>query len=400
MDFSRVALSDLVAPLDVETFRSHYWDRQPVHLPSPAGGRGSLLTWERFSELLGTGGHWTAANLKLILNSRPILPDFYLDGDPAAPIDTRRADPARVGVFLGMGASLVADDVERIAPELRRWTTLLGTEFAALTNANVYCSFKGVQAFATHYDLHDVFALQCEGEKVWRIYRNRAENPVSAPHGGEEVQRQIDAARGDLMAEVRMRPGDVLYLPRGCYHDALAQEGASLHVSFAVAPLGAMALLRALEEAALREPAFRAYLADARSDDGQPLEAQFQALARRLGELAGSPLIRDAVIDAQRARTRSDYAFTLPKRLALDSYARTQRPAQVEWHDVGMVLRTQSGAHPLGTFGTVADYALTRPAFSAQELRARFAHVPAEEHAALLALLVRERLFERYTPQV
>lgn len=395
-----MTFADLVAPLDSAVFQSSYWGVQPVHIPAPPGGRGALLDWARFAELLGVGAHWTASNLKLILNSRPIVPDFYLDGDATMPIEARRVDPARVDVFLGMGASLVANDIERIAPEIRDWTQMLGEQFAALTNANVYCSFKGVQAFATHFDVHDVFAVQCEGEKVWRIYQNRADAPLVAPHGGEEVQRQIDAARGPLLAEVRMRPGDVLYLPRGCYHDALAQDGASLHVTFAVAPLTGMTLLRVLETEARRDPQFRAYLEDARVDAGQPLEAQLRTLAVRLGELAASPLVRDAVIDAQRARTRPTRAFTLPQRPALESYARTQRPARIDWRDSGMVLLTQSGAHPLGTFGAVAEYALSRPALSAQELRARFAHVPVAEHAALIALLVRERLFERYTPEM
>ncbi|WP_010183952.1 JmjC domain-containing protein [Sphingomonas sp. PAMC 26605] len=395
-----MTFADLVAPLDSAVFQSTYWGVHPVHIPAPPGGRGRLLDWPRFAELLGVGAYWTAANLTLILNSRPIVPDFYLDGDVTMPIETRRVDPARVDVFLGMGASLVVNDIERIAPEIRDWTQMLGEHFAALTNANVYCSFMGVQAFATHFDLHDVFAVQCEGEKVWRIYQNRADSPLVAPHGGEEVQRQIDAARGPLLAEVRMRPGDVLYLPRGCYHDALAQDGASLHVTFAVAPLTGMTVLRVLESEAQRDPRFRAYLADARVDAGQPLEAQLRTLATRLGELAASRLVRDAVIDAQRARTRPTHAFTLPQRPKLQSYARTQRPAGIDWRDVGMVLLTQSGAHPLGTFGTVAEYALSRPAFSAQELRARFAHVPAAEHDALIALLVRERLFERYTPEV
>ena len=55
---------------------------------------------------------------------------------------------------------------------------MLEREFAARASANVYCSFKGVQAFQTHYDLHDVFAVQAEGEKTWRIYESRADTPV------------------------------------------------------------------------------------------------------------------------------------------------------------------------------------------------------------------------------
>ena len=55
---------------------------------------------------------------------------------------------------------------------------MLEQTFAARVAANVYCSFKGVQAFQTHFDLHDVFAVQAEGEKTWRVYESRADAPV------------------------------------------------------------------------------------------------------------------------------------------------------------------------------------------------------------------------------
>ena len=57
---------------------------------------------------------------------------------------------------------------------------MLEREFAARVAANVYCSFQGVQAFQTHFDLHDVFAFQAEGEKTWRVYEARADTPVTA----------------------------------------------------------------------------------------------------------------------------------------------------------------------------------------------------------------------------
>ena len=37
------------------------------------------------------------------------------------------------------------------------------------------------QAFAPHYDTHDVFALHCEGEKVWNIYENFEQDPINHP---------------------------------------------------------------------------------------------------------------------------------------------------------------------------------------------------------------------------
>ena len=43
-----------------------------------------------------------------------------------------------------------------------------------------------------------------------------------------------ERAKGALLMELEMTPGDVLYLPRGQYHDALASDGASLHLSFGI----------------------------------------------------------------------------------------------------------------------------------------------------------------------
>ncbi len=66
-----------------------------------------------------------------------------------------------------------------------------------------------------------------------------------------------------------MRPGDVLYLPRGWYHDALAVDGPSLHVTLSVTPLYGRILFRLLEPAAMQDPAFRAWLPPADRDGGR-----------------------------------------------------------------------------------------------------------------------------------
>ncbi|WP_204265387.1 JmjC domain-containing protein, partial [Enterobacter hormaechei] len=83
--------------------------------------------------------------------------------------------------------------------------------------------------------LHEVFAIHCVGEKRWRIYANRAENPL-APLEGDDAQARIDAAKGPVLMDVTLRPGDVLYIPRGYFHDALASSAESLHLTIGIAP--------------------------------------------------------------------------------------------------------------------------------------------------------------------
>jgi len=393
-----VDLSELIAPLAPEQFLGEYWGRKPVHIPAPAGtNRQAVIGWARLNALLGVRTHWGAEHIKLLLNSAPVSPDFYMDPVPGRGGVRRLANPAKVEMFLAMGASLVADAVEEVAPEIRRLTDALARQFAARAEANLYCSFQGIQAFASHCDLHEVFAIHCVGEKRWRIYANRAENPI-APLQGDDAQARIDAAKGPVLMDVTLRPGDVLYIPRGYFHDALASSAESLHLTIGITPHSGKLLFELLEEMALREPAFRAYLADAREGGGAALADQLAALGERLAELARSRALHEEVAVRQRRLAAPGRALALPERPLLDFYARTDRAGTVAWLETGAVLRAGGGEQPLGPVADAAEYVLDRPAVSAQEVRARFAHHPADEVDALLALLIRLGLVQPYRP--
>ncbi|HEX8471794.1 MAG TPA: cupin domain-containing protein, partial [Brevundimonas sp.] len=161
----------------------------------------------------------------------------------------------------------------------------------------------------------------CEGEKVWRLYQNRAENPVNfAP---EQTPARLERTRGALMQEVRMRPGDVLYLPRGWYHDALAQADASLHVTFSVTPLYGRAIFSLLENAALQDPAFRAWLPPAHHDGGRALQSHLADLGRRLSALAADPQFADDLAMTQERLMQPVGRYGLPTRKMLTRYRRT-----------------------------------------------------------------------------
>lgn len=76
------------------------------------------------------------------------------------------------------------------------------------------------QGFAPHYDDVDVFILQLEGFKRWRVYApfNKAEilpRTSSRDYTEKEVEEM-----GEEEVDMVLGPGDVLYLPRGWIHQA------------------------------------------------------------------------------------------------------------------------------------------------------------------------------------
>lgn len=380
MDFAT-----LIAPLDVRGFETEYWNRQPVVIRGNADSeRSGLLDWPRLNAMLQIRPYWTTERMKLVLDSKPIDPDFYMED-----LGGRRlASPARVETMLAVGASLVADMVEEIDPHIARLTAMLADRFGARTGANVYASFQGVQAFASHCDLHDVFAVQCAGAKRWRIYRNRADNPIEGLTG-EGAQAQIDAAKGPVLMDVTLQAGDLIYIPRGFFHDAVATDTSSLHLTISVAPAWGTLLFNFVEELARAESGFRAYLPDARVDDGAALRAALEPLGERLSELVKSRGMEERIAQWQRRFHRPVSSPSLPVRPKPSQLARTQQVGHLVDNSEGAVIVTRSGhSESVGVLSDAAGYILSRPAVLREEIRARFDHHPPQELDSLLDRMV------------
>jgi ribosomal protein L16 Arg81 hydroxylase len=150
-----------------------------------------------------------------------------------------RPDARKVKQLLARGATLVLNDIDQLTPELSAASQTLEAELGGKVQANLYLSSKRKQAFRAHFDYHDVFAVHVMGEKTWMVFEGRADHPIKHPMFEGRTREQHEAAKGELWREVRLKPGDLLYLPRGQYHYALADDGACAHIAFGVTyPIG------------------------------------------------------------------------------------------------------------------------------------------------------------------
>jgi hypothetical protein len=101
---------------------------------------------------------------------------------------------------------------ESVASLCRR----LEERFGCPVHTNLYLTPPGSQGFDPHYDTHEVFVLQIEGNKHWRVYGAGRELPLPL-----ETATFSRDQLGAPTLEAVLRPGDVLYLPRGHIHEVL-----------------------------------------------------------------------------------------------------------------------------------------------------------------------------------
>ena len=132
------------------------------------------------------------------------------------------------------GATIVLQGLHRTWGPLIDFTQELAEELGHPVQANAYVTPRQNTGFSDHYDVHDVFVLQMGGEKRWRLRPPVHPAPLRDEPWTDHRAAVEEASAGEPALEFTLRPGDVLYLPRGWVHSATALGGVSTHLTLGV----------------------------------------------------------------------------------------------------------------------------------------------------------------------
>lgn len=100
---------------------------------------------------------------------------------------------------------------------------------------NIYCTPPNSQGFKLHFDMHDVFILQTYGCKDWKVNDT---HDSYLPLVEDKYQSEVlfENAPESLQKDYHLKKNDILYIPRGHTHQAIAQKEASIHITFGCFP--------------------------------------------------------------------------------------------------------------------------------------------------------------------
>lgn len=134
--------------------------------------------------------------------------------------------------LLREGATLILNRLDAKDAKIRR----ICNEISKFTNhqtlANGYLSAGTIPAFGNHWDVHDVFAVQLFGRKKWTLYKPTLELPLRG-----QVSKDAKAECPTMpYMDIILEAGDVLYVPRGWWHNATAIGEKTFHIAIGVYP--------------------------------------------------------------------------------------------------------------------------------------------------------------------
>lgn len=245
----RSSLTALTDPVSPGVFLQDYWEKRPlvVHRNRPDYFH-SLLSRDEIDRALTTLdlGY---PEISMVSSERNVVSsDYTRDGEAI--------DLPRLFQLFADGVTIILAHLHTRLPSLAEFCRALEAELSAPCQTNIYLTPAKAKGFKPHFDTHDVFILQVEHSKRWRIYGN----PVPLPFRGQDFDAAIHEP-GPVQQEIELDAGDTLYIPRGYVHDAESLLGPSLHITFGVlAYTWTDVIVEALAATALKDPAFRSGL--------------------------------------------------------------------------------------------------------------------------------------------
>ncbi len=213
------AFEALIAPFTIAGFfRAQEAAARPVLMRGPAQRFAKLAPWPELNALLTTG-RLEAADVRLVVNGADLAPRLYTAtalGTGGRQRDDRpaRVDGRKLHSLTAEGATLIIDEAERYLAAVGELAKSFETALASYSRVNLYASWRAMPGFETHWDDHDVFVVQAEGEKIWRVLGPTRVWPTREDTVLDESPPATPLWTG------RVTAGDVLFIPRGWWHDA------------------------------------------------------------------------------------------------------------------------------------------------------------------------------------
>jgi hypothetical protein len=391
-------LSAFLSPADAQAFLREYWpdrsfaahgplSRLPAAFRAPALSDAQTLTRQH-------QGRFTFGNAHA--------------GSRTVNMDNTRPD-----LLLRMGLSLYLTEVLRVVPALGNVMKQLEAELGAPPGSARVGGFVAAagNGVTCHFDSEEVFSVQLSGEKRWSIAKAEVDYPWTAQFNPGDAPQDDElytfAAAGFPRPEaadwrtVDVKPGSVLFLPRGTWHRTEAGgESLSLSIMVRTPPAAETVLealrLRMMQDAAWRKPLFGAW-AEAHSAGGE-----WRTLLDRIPRFIDGLSLENALLPPLGELERLE-------RLSRRSRLQARPEARMDFDDSGPVLRAdvvvrdrwgaEQRSLQLEVPGEMAPLfrwlADSRVPFTPEESAARFPALALDQHLRVADALVRGRYLKQ-----
>jgi ribosomal protein L16 Arg81 hydroxylase len=302
-----VNLQDLTVPIGVDDFLAHVWGRKFQHFEGAPERFDELFGWDDLNDILAAQ-RLSDSQLQILWGEKQVHHSTYTTSSSARGYHWQTVRPERINTLLANGATLRLRQVDQLHHRVGELAARLERELLDRIRVNAYVNCGPAERSAIHHDDHDVIVLQVDGVKHWRLYGLATPQPL--PDDGNHAPVAMSDAPHDPAAELQLRKGDVLYIPRGFWHSAEAVDGPSLHLTVGIWRATGIDLLEWIVTGLRKSELLRADI-PRRAEEAHQRQYLAQVREMLLAQLAKPDLLQ-RMFEARDSREPADIGFALP----------------------------------------------------------------------------------------
>lgn len=254
-------------------FFSFYFEKQHLYISSSEVNNSNLFSFKDLDETIST--HQISYPFLKLFKDGTELPRQYFEKESPENGQLHIDLPKAIDYF-SKGYSLILNRIDRLSTKLSKFSRGLEFDLKMRVESNLYLTPADNYGFDIHFDAHDVFVIQLEGSKVWTLYES--EIPLIT-EGLRVPKKPKDSFIENT--KYKLQKGDVLYIPRGTYHQAKSTDETSMHLTVGLHPLLGHQLINQLASKAQEELFFRKSV-PAKSASKKEKQEYYQLFAKKI----------------------------------------------------------------------------------------------------------------------
>ncbi|MEV8565850.1 cupin domain-containing protein [Streptomyces sp. NPDC051322] len=266
---------------DEKVFFAEYFNKKPMLRKGALAGRlDGLPSVRQLDDVLALESV-PPSYLRVTKNGKGVPSGAYTRTVARGAALAEAINPEKVYELFRSGGTVTWNALHHLLPSARGLKAPFTDALACDAEVVLFVTPARNDGFAPHHDSIDVYVVQVNGSKDWRVW---ATPEIRRGDEGSYTAEEL----GEPLLEVTLVPGDVLYVPHGTPHAAAAKSELSLHLSVGVEPRRWRELLRDIVASVVEDDEFHGW---PRLDHGQDsdvltaLSGKLELLRERLSRL-------------------------------------------------------------------------------------------------------------------
>jgi ribosomal protein L16 Arg81 hydroxylase len=289
---TNMALRKLLGEMPVKVFTEDYFQERGCHFTNEEARFDGLCSWDDLTALLNLE-RLPSDDVKLVKKGKRVSYN-----DWRSLLDEVR-----------QGATLVFNNIHRKHQGVSQFSRRISRSLQAPTQVNLYLSQPAVGGFDLHYDTHDVFIIQIAGSKKWRVFPPTVLDPLfyQKKHG--------KSPPAEPYLDLTLQKDSVLYIPRGHWHDAVAGEEQSMHLTLGLLTKTGVDFLSWIVDELRESPKVRKSLPLRSTESQRTNGAWLDAIRSEILDLLSDTGVVERFRQSYMALSEVPFPFSLPSQV-------------------------------------------------------------------------------------